>query len=367
MAAGDKNNDEIRDRLDKLEVLAILAFLGSRDDIDDENLYFLRHYLVDKDGQGRSKHRPTLNDMLEYLMFRERPRIATLREKISSIQGNQQELTEQVTKEISELTRRLDKTAASLDLAERSLKKFRADTHAWLSLQNLGLDSSELRLPRIIPLRVYLSDEGRHTVDGVSRAIQDVVKEFGLELADEFPAIRGSWFKKWFVQTADAMTQPEVADRIKKIERALELKGLAQPQAEIDEKQASAAAKLMEALKDTPNAAIQVGSILLIKRLTDTGSTVQIRTLTPAELMHLENNQALLMSPENVLQRLSNACRSGDQRHELDSLSHENGYLRGDGDSREKGDSELPQGFASLQHDSKLLGHTPDSKQDKRV
>jgi hypothetical protein len=303
VASGDYGDDELRGRLDKLEVLATLAFLGSRDDIDDESLYFLRRYLFDKPGPGRGRRQAALEDMLEHLMFRERPRRAMLREEISSVQGNQKELADQVDIRILEITRRLEEMSASLSIAEHNLKTLSADTHAWLSFQSLGLASEEIRLARIVPLRVYLSEVVGNTVDEVSHAIQDVLDAFGLEFADEFPAIKGSWFKKWFAKTAQAMTQSEVTDRLKKLERAVELKGLGQPQAEIDEKQASAAAKLMDALKDTPNAAIQVGSILLIKRLTESGSTMQIRTLTPTELMHLENNQALLMSPENILQR----------------------------------------------------------------
>lgn len=358
VASDGYDDDELRGRLDKLEVLATLAFLGSRDDTSDESLFLLRRYLIDRRGPGRGKGGVALEDMLEYILFRERPRKTTLREDISSIQGSHRELTEQVDIRISELTHRLNETSASLDEAERSLKALSADTHAWLSFQSLGLSSAEIRLPRIVPLRVYLSEVAGDAIDNVSQAIQGVLEAFGLKLADEFPAIRGSWFKKWFAKTAEAMTQPEVADRIKKLERALELKGLGQPQAEIDEKQASAAAKLMEALKDTPNAAIQVGSILLIKRLTEAGSTVQIRTLTPTELMHLENNQALLMSPENLLQRLSDACRSNDQRPDSDSLNSWNGSLKGNGEDPELGRSGLLYGLGRLDHEPKLIKHS---------
>jgi hypothetical protein len=56
-----------------------------------------------------------------------------------------------------------------------------------------------------------------------------------------------------------------VLERLEKIERAVELKGLGQPQAEIDKKQAAPVASLLKAVEKIPKAAIQAGSILLVK------------------------------------------------------------------------------------------------------
>ena len=84
--------------------------------------------------------------------------------------------------------------------------------------------------------------------------------------------------------------------------------GLGQPQAEIDAKQADAVSKLITALKDYPYGAMQVGSILLIKTNGNRPS-IQAKTLTQKELIHLENNQDLLASPATLLQRLSEISR----------------------------------------------------------
>jgi hypothetical protein len=156
---------------------------------------------------------------------------------------------------------------------------------------------------------VYLSDTPNNAIGRVTAAVDHMLGAFGFGFADEFPEVRGSWFKKWFARGQEIMTQPEVAQRLKQLERAVQLQGLGQPQADIDAKQAGAVAELMKALADVPNAALQVGSILLIKLTSDKGPTVQVRTLTQQELIHLENNQNLLNSPADLLERLALLCQ----------------------------------------------------------
>lgn len=193
------------------------------------------------------------------------------------------------------------------------------------------IDTSAVRLPRFIPLRAYLSESPAH-VEDVSRAITSLVEAFGFEIADDFPAIHGSWFKSWFAKLGETATQPEVAARLVKVERALELKGLEAPQAEIDAKQAEAVAKLMSSIENVPNAALQVGSILLVKLTKGDGPVVQVRTLTQRELIQLENNQNLLTSPSTVLDRLAELCRPAfAPAIDLDGIGKNPKEISGDG------------------------------------
>jgi hypothetical protein len=188
-------------------------------------------------------------------------------------------------------------------------------------LQSLGLDLTHVRIRRYVPLRVYLSDANDNLVESVSTAINEVAGGFGFEISDEFPETLGSWFKNWFVKTKEVASQPEVAERLQKIERALQLKGLDLPQAEVDQKQANAAAKLMKAVEHVPNAAIQVGSILLVKLPSPNGPIIQIKTLTQRELIAIENDQTLLSSPDTLLQKLANL--SSTRSYTPGSIEHD--------------------------------------------
>jgi hypothetical protein len=159
-----------------------------------------------------------------------------------------------------------------------------------------------------VPLRAYLSDGSDDIIDAISAAINKLINASGFEISDDFDAVIGSWYKKWFAKTTEVATQPEVVKRLEKIERALELKGLGQPQAEIDKKQAEATATLLKAVEKVPNTAIQVGSILLVKVSGPNGPVVQVRTLSHRELIEIENNPNILVSPADVLKTLSTLC-----------------------------------------------------------
>jgi hypothetical protein len=206
------------------------------------------------------------------------------------------------------ILRQLEDMRKDVNNIQSKTKSIEIDTHTLLAIQALGLPSDEVQLTRYVPIRAYIDETPLGAIGAVSSAVVDVLKAFGFTVADEFPEIRGSWFKKWFAKTQDVVSQPEVRDRLEKIERAVELKGIGRPQAEVDDIQASAIAKLVGALDKVPNAAIQAGSVLVVKLTTPNGPVIQARTLTQEEMVALENNQLLLQDPAKVLGRLSAAC-----------------------------------------------------------
>lgn len=59
-------------------------------------------------------------------------------------------------------------------------------------------------------------------------------------------------------------------------------------------------------------AAIQIGSLLIIKTIASRGPVVKVRVLSQRELIYLESNQGLLSIPSEVLQRLTGAPPMGD-------------------------------------------------------
>lgn len=169
----------------------------------------------------------------------------------------------------------------------------------------MGVDLSSVPLPRFIPIRVYLSEGDSKRTQSVSNAIRQLLDTYGFSVSDDFPEESGSWWKKWFAKTREVATQPEMIERLKKIERAVELQGLHKPQSEINRNEAEAVAALLKAVESVPMAAIQAGAILLVKTNSpNMGPCVQVRTLTLRELTLLERNQKLLASPHDILAKL---------------------------------------------------------------
>jgi hypothetical protein len=180
-----------------------------------------------------------------------------------------------------------------------------ATTHAYLAALSLGLDVAGVPLERFIPVRVYLSELSRESIDEVSEAVDGMLDELGFAETDDFPAETGSWFKKWFAKSKEAMTQPNVVEILKKGERALELEYLHCKQAEADRHQAEGTAALIQSLQGQSAAVCQIGSILLVKSTDSAGhSQVMTRTLTQSEIVALEQQPSALKSPVDVLRFL---------------------------------------------------------------
>lgn len=179
------------------------------------------------------------------------------------------------------------------------------ELHAYLAVAALGLDPRKVPLQRFLPVRIYLSVDDRRAVALISQALTAFAQSIDLEIADEFPEETGSWFKRLFTRTKDAVTQPEVTKRLRKAERALELAALQKAQADIDLKQAEAASHLIRSLENTPNGVCHVGSIFVVKVTDETnGPRIVTRSLTQAEMIELEQHTELIKRPQEMLRLL---------------------------------------------------------------
>ncbi len=301
-ASDDRDSGDIIHRVEFLEYIIEAILADERRLWSSPNL-FKRGRSIDRDEIAYRARR--LFDERHYYFERFDDRL----DELGREQGRIRELVESARKDqVYELKDPVYELAVGLDQADARHAALSAELHHWLSIQSLGLDTAEAKLRRIVPLRVYLSEVPKEGTSAIVAAVDELMAAFGFEVTDEFPEILGSWYKKWFARTKEFASQPEVEQRLQKIERAVELRGLGVPQAEIDEKQANAIATLITSLGTTGSAAIQSGSILLLKLSVNGKSAIQAKTLTQREIMLLENNQGLLDSPESVLGKLASLC-----------------------------------------------------------
>ena len=140
----------------------------------------------------------------------------------------------------------------------------------------------------LLPVRVYLPEEDTRAQEGIARAINHLAAAFDLETVFEFREVRGSWLKTWFMNVREAAATADVAERLRKLERALELQATDLPAA-----QTHAVQDLLEALRLTPSAFIQIGPLLIVKQ---PAADFRVRTMTPDDLARLELNPALISS-----------------------------------------------------------------------
>ena len=178
--------------------------------------------------------------------------------------------------------------------------------YGFLVSGSLGLEQSAVPLPRFIPVRLYVSHEDIKVATRIREAVQVLVESAGFAGQELLTSERGSWWYRWIAKSGEVLRQPEVMDRLEKLERAVELNLLHRPQAEADEKQANAAAKLIEALRATPNAVCQIGSVLVVKTTDPVhGERIATKTLTQKQMIAIEQNDLILRDPRAILKVLS--------------------------------------------------------------
>lgn len=151
---------------------------------------------------------------------------------------------------------------------------------------------------RTMPISIYLASENNATE--VELALVELLDEVEVDIIKTKPPIVDSWFGLMIGRFRRWLTTEQANEIVAKVERAIEVRLLDQPQADVDAKQAEAVARLMTALENQPNACIQVGSIFLLK----VDGIMVVRNLSPTELSFLSRNHTVLATPRQVLAAL---------------------------------------------------------------
>lgn len=320
------DNERILERrLARLEALVsvLILFEGGLDYPETSELLYrlLREYPSDKE-QSR-----LMREL--YYLLRKRPFPSRFRDFINRLEraeGQWQELSvgysnlREQYQNVSSNLESLEYVRHQQDMHDEQISSLRKDIgrmsenqsilqnelHTYLIARSLGLDPDNMSLHRFVPINIYVDEYSEKSIDRISKALSDYARQIGFEFSDDFPPETGSWYKRWFAKTKEGLTHDEVIQRLKKAERALELATLHKHQASVDKDQATGAAELIKSLENTPNAACQIGSLLIVK-VTDkkAGACVQVRTMTPSEMILLEKNKDLLKDPKNILDGLN--------------------------------------------------------------
>jgi hypothetical protein len=281
---------------------------------DFEELMLSDDFRDRKDRSSRSGVREEAQEIAEYTVQRFRrdlessvfSRLDDVGNQLASIEQTQASL-------VSENTNR-----------NEQLELSKAEVQSYLWLLTTGADISRINIKRYIPVRIYVSDPvpSAEELHHLMIALDELSGLVGFEKTGEFPSEQGSWWKQIFYRTKDAVSQEGVQKRMTKVEQAIQTNYLDKPQAEANAHQAEAVSSLVNALKEVPDACIQVGSLLMVKTTgTDGKPMVLARTLTAQELKLLEENQPMLRCPDRILEWLN---------HNKDQLALSDGEVQGD-------------------------------------
>lgn len=204
---------------------------------------------------------------------------------------------------------RFQEFAEVLQSLTRDYETLKLDAHASFAIQSLGLDLRRVRMTRFLPVRLYVTRQTEDMASPLIEAVETMLERFGFEVADDFPAERGSVWKRWISRSQKALTHEEVQDVARKVKKGAEVAGLDKPMADVNKTQSEAIRNALEVAKDYDNVVLQFGSALAVVTTDGHGRrNAAAITLTPAQAIALENNPELLHSPRTVLERLKELC-----------------------------------------------------------
>jgi hypothetical protein len=314
MAEPTDNFNALRHRLMRLELLNITLMYTELPDVDPDlkrriAAAFQAH--AEFSVRGDREYLGLLARLAEQAQFQTRHQFAEFESRIERSAATANQLSERLGMRIAETSTQLERLRGDIENRLSKLREERLalqqDIHHYLIPQSFGLDLSAVPLPRFLPIRVYLSDGDDRKTRSVSNAVRHTLKAFGFEVSDDFPEETGSWWKKWIARSKQVVTHEELIDRLKKIERAIEVQTMDKPQSEINKNEAEAVAALVKSVESVPNAAFQLGTLLFVKTTTLTGPCIQAKSLTQREILRLEKNSDWLRSPQSVLAKLAEA------------------------------------------------------------
>ncbi len=104
------------------------------------------------------------------------------------------------------------------------------------------------------------------------------------------------WMKRVWIRTKESLSSPETQAKIEKLESALELEVVGKRRADVDETAAATISSLFDAIKDTEEAVLRVGSIIVVKN----NGRVWAEKVDEIAARELELNPTILKRPEQV-------------------------------------------------------------------
>jgi hypothetical protein len=153
---------------------------------------------------------------------------------------------------------------------------------------------------------IYLDDETH--ADRVVAAIKQLAEEQGIVLRGDPPVI-GSFkqrLKLWFTRISGSEAGLQMYSEL---QRAIALRTVDEVQSKVDLNHATGAAALIASLEGVENAAIQLGSTLLLK----VDGKLVVRTLNPREMDALRKMPSVLNHPASCLGVLQSLATATDQ------------------------------------------------------
>ena len=168
-----------------------------------------------------------------------------------------------------------------------------------------------------VPISIYLDTNDSNSIFFVYTSVLDFIEGIGFVKAIELKDRKGSWIKKMIAKSKEVMSSDEVTDRIKEAEYGVEVNTIIKPLSEAEKNQSEALLNIVKSVENVPNAAIRIGSLIVVKLTAPNSGDVQImaRTLSIKECYMLNKKPSLLDNPHSLVQALAEITEEINQNH----------------------------------------------------
>jgi len=153
--------------------------------------------------------------------------------------------------------------------------------------------------------RVYTSEE--NAGPSVAASLHDLLDATGLETVFEFPPELGSWFRESIIRRKDSTARPTRDEILADLARTIGLLAEGKMPEPADAATHQAVTDFLVTLEKTPDAVVQVHSLLVIK----VRDKIVARYLNPVEFVYWERHPGLARNPGRAL-RIFRRAASAD-------------------------------------------------------
>jgi hypothetical protein len=130
---------------------------------------------------------------------------------------------------------------------------------------------------------------------------------FGFEISEEGKIKQGSWFNEKVVyKIRNVFRSKEAKELFDKTKRAIELQQIEKHQSEVNRNNMEAVAAFLNSVKEIPNVAVVMDSLIVIKATVDGVPQLVVHKMTTEQVIAVERNPALKNNPLELLWHINN-------------------------------------------------------------
>ena len=154
---------------------------------------------------------------------------------------------------------------------------------------------------------IFADTDDFNKAENLFVSTKTLFETFGFEISNEGYIKQGSWFKEKVVyKIRNVYRSKEAQELFAKTKRAVELQQIEKHQAEVNRNNFEAVSAFLNSVKEIPNVAVVMGSLIVAKATVNDVPQLVIQSLTTEQVILIEKNPELKNNPLELLRILNN-------------------------------------------------------------